>query len=276
MVISVDRAGRPGSARPPWRCTGPTRWRAVFPDGQLYVNLRGFDPAGPPMTPAEAIRGFLDALGVRAGQHPGRAWRRRSALYRSLLAGRRMLVAARQRPRRRAGAPAAAGAAPACLVLVTSRSQLAGLAAADGARPLTLDVLTDAEAQELLAARLGADRLAAEPAAAQRADRRCAPGCRSRWPSPPPAPPPSPRCPLADLAAELRDAGSRLDALDAGRSGRQRPGGVLLVLPAARRRRRRGCSGCWACIPARTSAPRPRPAWPASRPRQARTVARPS
>ena len=62
-----------------------------FPDGQLYVNLRGFDPGGRPPTPAEAVRGFLDALGVPAERVPAGAGRA-GGLYRSLLAGRRMLV----------------------------------------------------------------------------------------------------------------------------------------------------------------------------------------
>src|SRR6266550_4506369 len=143
-----------------------------FPDGQLYVNLRGFDPAGPPMTPGEAIRIFLDALGVRAAQLPA-SLEAQSGLYRSLLAGRRMLVLldnARDAGQVRPLLPAS----PGCLVLVTSRSQLTGLAAAEGAMPLALDLLTGDEAHELLAARLGGDRLAAEPAAAQELIGLCA------------------------------------------------------------------------------------------------------
>ena len=92
------------------------------------------------MTPGEAIRGFLDALGVRAAQLPASLDAQAGAVP-SLLAGRRMLVAAGQRPRRRAGA-AAAARQPGCLVLVTSRNQLTGLAAAEGAQPLALDLLT--------------------------------------------------------------------------------------------------------------------------------------
>jgi len=62
-----------------------------FPDGQLYVNLRGFDPAGPPVTPAEAVRGFLDAFEVPAAPIPANL-DAQAARYRSLLAGRRVLV----------------------------------------------------------------------------------------------------------------------------------------------------------------------------------------
>ena len=184
-----------------------------FPDGQLYVNLRGFDPAGPPMTPGEAIRIFLDALGVRAAQLPA-SLEAQAGLYRSLLAGRRMLVLldnARDAGQVRPLLPAS----PGCLVLVTSRSQLTGLAAAEGAMPLALDLVTGDEAHELLAARLGGDRLAAEPAAAQELIGLCArlplalaiAAARAAT---------QPALPLAALAAELRDAGGRLDALDVG------------------------------------------------------------
>src|SRR5213079_2583229 len=61
-----------------------------FPDGQLYVNLRGFDPTGTAMTPADAVRGFLDALAVPAERIPTDL-AAQAALYRSLLAGKRML-----------------------------------------------------------------------------------------------------------------------------------------------------------------------------------------
>jgi tetratricopeptide (TPR) repeat protein/transcriptional regulator with XRE-family HTH domain len=184
-----------------------------FPDGQLYLNLRGYDPSGRPVQPAEAICGFLDALEVPAGRIPP-GLEARSGLYRSLLSGRQMLIvldnaanAAQVRPL----LPGSAG----CLVVVTSRSQLAGLAAAEGAQLLTLDVLTEAEARQLLAGRLGAARLGAEPEAANELIASCArlplalaitaaraaarPGFR-----------------LAALAAELRDTAGRLDTLDAG------------------------------------------------------------
>ena len=184
-----------------------------FPDGQLYVNLRGFDPAGPPMTPGEAIRIFLDALGVRAAQLPA-SLEAQAGLYRSLLAGRRMLVLldnARDAGQVRPLLPASPGG----LVLVTSRSQLTSLAAAEGAMPLALDLLTGDEARELLAARLGGDRLASEPAAAQELIGLCArlplalaiAAARAAT---------QPALPLAALAAELRDADGRLDALDVG------------------------------------------------------------
>jgi tetratricopeptide (TPR) repeat protein/transcriptional regulator with XRE-family HTH domain len=183
-----------------------------FGDGQLYVNLRGFGPSGSPVTPGEAIRGFLDALGVPPERVP-RDPQSRSGLYRSLLAGRRMLIVldnARDEQQVRPLLPAG----PRCLVIVTSRSQLSGLAAADGARLLPLDVLSPAEARQLLAARLGR-RAEAEPDAAGEIARLCAglplalaiaAACAAA----------RPRLPLAGLAAMLSDARGRLDALDTG------------------------------------------------------------
>ena len=126
---------------------------ARFSDGQLYVNLRGFDPAGTPMRASEAMRGFLNALGVPPERIPLEP-QARAGLYRSLLAGRRMLIVAdnaRDEQQVRPLLPASPGS----LVLVTSRSQLAGLGAVDGAWLLTLDVLSHTEAVQMLATRLG-------------------------------------------------------------------------------------------------------------------------
>ena len=105
---------------------------------------------------------------------------------------------------------------PGCLVVVTSRNQMAGLVAAEGAALITLDVLADDEAHEMLARRLGQERVAAEPQAADEIIEACA--APARWPCPSRSPAPSagPKRPLAELAAELRDARGRLDALEAG------------------------------------------------------------
>jgi tetratricopeptide (TPR) repeat protein len=143
-----------------------------FPDGQLYVNLRGFDPSGQVMAPAEAVRRFLDALQVPPERIPVDL-DAQAALYRSEMAGKRMLVVldnARDTAQVRPLLPGA----PTCLVVVTSRNQLTGLIAADGAHPITLDLLTDDEARQLLAQRLGADQVAAEPAAVGEIITRCA------------------------------------------------------------------------------------------------------
>jgi tetratricopeptide (TPR) repeat protein len=184
-----------------------------FPDGQLYVNLRGFDPAGPQMTSVEAVRLFLDALAVPAARIPA-GLDAQAGLYRSLLVGKRMLVLldnARDVDQVRPLLPAS----PGCLVIVTSRSQLTSLVATEGASPLTLDVLTDAEAQELLRRCLGPARVADDPSAAGTLIELCArlplalSIAAARTHS-------QPWLSLAALTADLRDARSRLDALDAG------------------------------------------------------------
>ena len=184
-----------------------------YPDGQLYVNLRGFGPLGEPLRVTAAMRALLDALQVPPGQIPT-GLEAQAGLYRSVLAGRRMLVmldnaasAAQVRPLLPGGGD--------CLAVVTSRRQLTALAAAQGAHTVVLDALTDADARELLASRLGAARLAAEPGAARELTAACArlPLALSIAAARAAA---RPGFPLAMLAAELRDPGRRLDALDAG------------------------------------------------------------
>lgn len=143
-----------------------------FPDGQLSVNLRGFGPSGSPLTPPDAVRVFLDALGVPADRLPATA-EARLGLYRSLLAGKRMLIVldnARDAAQVRPLLPGS----PACRVVVTSRDQLPGLTAIEAARPLTLNRLTSAEARRLLAERLGSVRLAADRHAADQIISSCA------------------------------------------------------------------------------------------------------
>jgi len=186
---------------------------SLFPDGQLYVNLRGFDPGGALAAPTEAIRGFLDALGVEPERIPA-SLDAQAALYRSLMADKKILVLldnARDEHQVRPLIPASS----ASLVLVTSRHQLIGLAAAHGARLLSLDVLSAAEACQTLTTRIGAARVAAEPDAVTEIADLCGflplalavAAARAAARS---------RLPLALLAAELRDATGRLDALDAG------------------------------------------------------------
>jgi tetratricopeptide (TPR) repeat protein len=143
-----------------------------FPDGQLFVNLRGFAPDGAPVQPADAVRIFLDALQVPPDQLP-QTVEAQLGLYRSLLAGRRMLVVldnARDVAQVRPLLPGA----PTCRAIVTSRNQLTGLAAIEGAHLLTLDVLTGPEARDLLRYRVGAPRADADPGAAAQIIRACA------------------------------------------------------------------------------------------------------
>jgi DNA-binding SARP family transcriptional activator/tetratricopeptide (TPR) repeat protein len=131
-----------------------------FPDGQLYLNLRGFDPDASATGTAEAVRGFLDAFGVPPQRVPVTV-EAQVALYRSLLAGRRVLVIldnARDADQVRPLLPGAQG----CFVVVTSRDQLSGLVAAQGAHPLSLGLPPAAEARNLIARRIGSSRTAAE------------------------------------------------------------------------------------------------------------------
>ncbi len=185
---------------------------ADFPDGQLYVNLRGFDPSGTPVAAADALRWFLGAFGVTEEQIPDSV-DAQAALYRSVLAGKRVLVIldnARDAAQVRPLLPGS----PSCLVLVTSRARLPGLAATEGARLLPLDVLTGTEAQELLAGRLG-ERASAEADAATQLTESCSrlPLALSIVAARAAA---RPLMPLAELSRELADAQGRLDALDAG------------------------------------------------------------
>jgi DNA-binding SARP family transcriptional activator/tetratricopeptide (TPR) repeat protein len=182
-----------------------------FPDGQLYVNLRGYDH-GQPVLAADALAGFLRSLGVPGTDIPPEA-DERAARYRSLLAGKQILIVldnARSADQVRPLLPGT----PGCTVLVTSRDALAGLVAREGAARLDLDVLPQQEAVALLRALIGA-RVDAEPGAAAELAGQC---CRlplalrvaaelavGR-----------PAAPLADLAGELSDLRTRLGLLTAG------------------------------------------------------------
>jgi tetratricopeptide (TPR) repeat protein len=185
----------------------------LFPDGQLYVNLAGFSPSGSPVAPGQAVRGFLDALGVRPDKIP-QGLDDQTGLFRSLLAGRQMLVVLDNAADEEQVRPLLPGS-PGCLAVVTSRRQLTGLAAAEGAALMTLDYLPEAEARQLLAARLGAGRVAAEPAAADELVRLCG-GLPLALAIAAARAAVRPHFLLATLAAELADSAGRLDALDVG------------------------------------------------------------
>jgi DNA-binding SARP family transcriptional activator/Tfp pilus assembly protein PilF len=163
--------GLPGIGKSALATVWAHRAAEHFPDGQLYVNLKGFSPAARPVTPEQAICGFLQALGVPSAELP-ESLDEQGALYRSILAGQRVLVLldnARDADQVRALLPGASG----CAVLVTSRVHLDGLVATVGARILTLDVMSQAESRELIAARLGASRVQAEPMAVAELARLC-------------------------------------------------------------------------------------------------------
>jgi DNA-binding SARP family transcriptional activator len=214
VVISAI-AGTAGTGKTTLAVYWAHRIADRFPDGQLYVNLRGFDPGGQPMAPAEAVRGFLDALAVRP-EHLPVDLDAQAALYRSRLAGKKMLIVldnARDTAQVRPLLPGT----PGCLVLVTSRNQLTGLIACAGAQLLTLDLFTHVEAEALLSRRFGPARIAAEPQATREIITLCArlPLALTLVAARAAA---QPTFPLATLAGELRDAHARLDAL-AGQDG---------------------------------------------------------
>ncbi|GAB7110122.1 BTAD domain-containing putative transcriptional regulator [Streptomyces phaeofaciens JCM 4814] len=178
-----------------------------FPDGQLYVDLRGFHPTGTPMSAAEAMRSFLDALGVPAQRVPA-GLDAQAALYRSLLARRRVLIVLDNARDTEHVRPLLPGA-PGCMVVVTSRSQLYGLVAGEGAHSVTLDVLGADDALRFLSRRLGAERIAREPDAAHRIVAACGGlplalaivGARATV---------NPTFPLSGIAAELTESGDGL------------------------------------------------------------------
>jgi transcriptional regulator with XRE-family HTH domain len=183
-----------------------------FADGQLYVDLCGFS-ASKPVQPPKAIRGFLEALEIPAAQIPADL-DEQAALYRSVLAGKRMLILLDNARDASQVRPLLAGS-PGCLVLITSRSQLGGLAVADGARLLVLDLLSESESRDLLVCRLGPERVLGAPEATDDLARLCArlPMALSIAATRASA---TPGLPLTALVGELADAGGRLDALDAG------------------------------------------------------------
>ncbi|WBB58517.1 BTAD domain-containing putative transcriptional regulator [Streptomyces sp. WMMC500] len=184
-----------------------------YPDGQLYINLRGFDPAGSAVPPAEAVRIFLDALGVAPQRIPA-AVEAQAALYRSLLATRRMLIVLDNARDSEQVLPLLPGA-PGCLVIITSRSRLTGLIENGEACSLALDPLSQLEAYGFLVRRLGAGRLAAEPGAVEEIIACCArlplalaiAAARAAT---------HPGFPLSAVAEELRDGRGSLDAFVGG------------------------------------------------------------
>ena len=184
--------------------------RDRFPDGQLYVNLHGFDHDRQPLEPGEALELLLRSLGLAASEIPPHH-EAQGRVFRTLLAGRRMLVLLDNAASAEQVRPLLPSS-PTCCVLVTSRNRLGDLVARDGAHALPLDLLQPDEARALLSRALGADRVAADeravdeliglcgslPLALRVAAARLAgdPGLRT-----------------ADLVAEMTE-GNRLEALE--------------------------------------------------------------
>jgi DNA-binding SARP family transcriptional activator len=181
-----------------------------FPDGQLHVNLRGYDLARP-ITAADALAGFLRTLGVPGPDIPP-GEEQRAARYRSLLADKRMLVVLDNVSTADQVRPLLPGA-PGCAVVVTSRDALAGLVARDGAARLDLDMLPLAEAVALLMELIG-EPARADPHATAQLARRCA-----RLPLAlrvaAELAAAHPQVPLAELVDDLAGQQKRLDLLDA-------------------------------------------------------------
>ncbi|MFD1544572.1 AfsR/SARP family transcriptional regulator [Nonomuraea guangzhouensis] len=180
-----------------------------FPDGQLYVNLRGFDPSGSVVDSGEAVRGFVQALGVPPHRIPA-GLDAQTALYRSLLADRRVLIVLDNARDAEHVRPLLPGS-PGCLVVITSRDRLFGLIVAEGAHPLALDLLSADEARETLVRRLGADRIAAAPQAVDEIIAKCA-GLPLALAVVAARVTAHPRLPLTAIAGELRVADGSLDA----------------------------------------------------------------
>ncbi|WP_326585776.1 AfsR/SARP family transcriptional regulator [Streptomyces sp. NBC_00481] len=183
--------------------------RDRFPDGQLYVNLHGFDHDREPLKAGEALELLLRGLGLVASEIPA-SDEAQARVYRTLLSGRRLLVLLDNAASAEQVRPLLPGS-PSCCVIVTSRNRLGDLVARDGAHAIPLDLLLPAEARALLSQTLGTDRLSAEPLAADELIRLCGslplalrvaaarmagdPGLR-----------------LADLVTEMSE-GNRLEAL---------------------------------------------------------------
>jgi DNA-binding SARP family transcriptional activator/tetratricopeptide (TPR) repeat protein len=187
------------------------RVRERFPDGQLYVDLRGHAP-GRPMPAADALARLLSSLGVPGSDIP-LGVDERAAAYRSVLAGRRVLILLDNGATVGQIRPLLPGAGS-CAVLVTSRESLPGLVARDGARRIQLDLLPPADGTALLRTLIG-PRAAADPVAVADLVDRCA-GLPLALRIAAELATARPATPLADLVAELADEHRRLDLLDAG------------------------------------------------------------
>lgn len=185
------------------------RAAAKYPDGQLYVDLRGFGPPALKVPPGDAVRTAIEALGVPPAHVPT-SLDAQSALYRSLVAGKRVLVLLDNAADAEHVFPLLPGT-PGCLTVVTGRRLLPGLLTR-GAHPIVLDVLARDDARDLLAARLGAGPVSAASAAVDRIIEACA-GLPLALAIVSARAAASPRFSLTALAADIDEFRSSLDAL---------------------------------------------------------------
>ena len=211
-VLIIAVSGTAGVGKTALAVRWARRSMRRFTDGQLFVDLRGYDPDRPPVPSAEVLTGFLRALGMAERDIPADVGER-AAAFRSMIAGRRMLVMldnARGAEQIHALLPGSAS----CVVVVTSRDRLPGIIARHGARALELDVLPDADAVALLGALIGG-RVDSEPDAAVMLAAQCARlplalrVAAERAAA-------NPGNPLRALSDELADERRGLEPLDAG------------------------------------------------------------
>ncbi|MFI7242681.1 ATP-binding protein [Streptomyces qinglanensis] len=187
------------------------RAKEHFPDGQLYVNLHGYDP-GPPMTVTDVLGRFLRALDVPVGRIPA-GEEPRAELFRSVMAGRRVLVVLDNAATVGVIRPLLPGS-PGCLVAITSRTRMSGLVAREGAYRVSVETLSEAESVRLLRSTIAAYRTDDADAELAELARLCArlplalrivaERAAAR-----------PRMPLRDLITDLRDESGLWDALSA-------------------------------------------------------------
>ncbi|MEZ0068223.1 DNA-binding SARP family transcriptional activator/tetratricopeptide (TPR) repeat protein/CheY-like chemotaxis protein [Streptacidiphilus sp. MAP12-20] len=182
---------------------------AAYPDGQLYLNLRGFDPRHPASSPTDALHHLLSS--VHAGTIPADQ-QERVALWRSIVRDRKLLIVLDNAESADQVEDLLPGGGPSFTV-VTSRNRLSGLAVRYSARRVTVTPFSAEESLELLSHSIGGARVGAEPSAARRladlcdhlplalriASEQVTAGPRSR---------------IADLVADLEDVRRRLDALE--------------------------------------------------------------
>ena len=187
--------------------------RDQFPDGQLFVDLRGFAHGAEPLSPGAALAVLLDALGVPASELPADL-EAQTGLYRTLLNDRRMLIVLDNARDTTQVTPLLPGT-PACAVIVTSRDRLPGLATAYAASSQTLDMFDHHRAHDLLVGRLGQERLTQDPDAVADIIASCGglPLALSIVAGRIAA---LPDHELKELAEDLRDTATRLSALDDG------------------------------------------------------------
>ena len=164
MIVGVGGIGKTALA-----VKGGHLLRDSFPDGQVYLNLRGFDPSHAALTPEAALHQLLTSIGAK--NVPG-GREQRVALWRSMLADQRLLLILDNAASTEQIEDLLPGGST-CFVIVTSRNRLSGLAVRHGARRISLGALSDDESLSLLSTLIGRDRVRAEQQSARRLTELC-------------------------------------------------------------------------------------------------------